>query len=412
MKKRISFVQAIATIILIAVTATVQASDWPRFLGPYGNGIAPADSSLNTDWKAKPPQTLWTADLGMGASSFAVADGKAITLGNKDNVDTIVCFEANSGKVLWQHSYDEPKEAKYYPGGTSSTPTIDGDRVYVVSKQGKLFCFEFSSGKILWEVDYQEDLDGRRQGWGWAAAPVVYGDQLIIDPGAKNGSIVALDKLTGKALWSMGSEEPGYATPVVYQANGSDHLAVFHKKGIAGYSIEKRGDPLYYYSWRTNYGVNASNPHYQNGKLFIGSGYGSGYAVLDIGGQEPELLHRDRELELKFQTSLHVGDRIIAHFGDEKKANDLVAMDFASGDIHWRHEMPGKFGNAIAVGDNLIVLTDSGHVVVGEDRGERFQELARKQILDGLCWAPPSYADGKLYLRSLQGDAACLDVSN
>ena len=411
MKKRISFAPAIAATLLIAASSLTQASEWPRFLGPEGNGIAPADPSLNTDWNANSPKALWTASLGMGASSFAVADGKAITLGNKDDVDTIACFDANTGKVLWQHSYEEPKEAKFYPGGTSSTPTIDGERVYVVSKQGKLFCFEFDTGKILWQVDYQDDLDGRRQGWGWAAAPLVYGDQLIIDPGAKNGSIAALDKLTGKLLWSMGSEEPGYATPVVYQANGSDHLAVFHRKGIAGYSIEQRGDPLYYYSWRTNYGVNASNPHYQDGKLFIGSGYGSGYAVLDISAREPKLLHRDRGLELKFQTSLHIGDRIIAHFGDEKKAKDLVAMDFATGEIHWRHAMPGKFGNAIAVGDKLIVFTESGHIVIGEDRSDRFQELVNEKVLGGLCWAPPSYANGKLYLRSLQGDAVCLDVS-
>lgn len=390
---------------------SLQASDWPRFLGPNGNGQVPAGLSLNTDWQSAPPATLWTADLGSGCSSFAIAEGKAITLGNANNVDTIRCFDAATGEVIWSHSYDEPKEAKYYPGGTTATPTIDGDRVYVVSKQGKLFCFEFETGEILWEHDYKSDFDGRRQGWGWACSPLVYGDLLIIDPGAKDGSIVALNKRTQEVVWKIGSNEPGYAMPVVYQADGRDHLAVFHRKALAAYSLEPPEGPLFTYSWRTNYGVNASNPHYRDGKMFIGSGYGSGYGVIDVSDNQPELLHRDRGLELKFQTSLLVDDRIIAHFGDEKKGNDLVAMDFESGNLHWRHEMPGKFGNAIAIGETIIVFTDSGHVVAGKDRGDRFEEQANRKFLDGLCWAPPSYADGKLYLRSLQGDAICLDLT-
>ncbi len=387
------------------------SADWPRFLGPNGNGVVAEDAALSTDWKKNPPKTLWTRQLGLGCSSFAIADGRALTLGNNNGEDTVWCLDAKSGALIWKHTYEEPKAAKYYSGGTSSTPTIDGDRVYTVSKQGKLFCLDFDSGKVLWERSYSDDFDGRRQSWGWAASPVVYKDLLLIDPGAKNGALVALDKRSGEPVWSIGDEEPGYATPVVYQDQGRDRVSVFHKKALVGYDLESPGDPLFRYSWRTSYGANASNPHFRNGKFFLSSGYGSGYAVIDVTQSEPELLHRDRELILKVQTSVLVGDHVIAHYGGDGDPRDLVALNFDTGDIAWREKVPGDLGNVIAVGEHLIVFTDSGHVILGKDAGDRFQELGRKHALLGTSWAPPSYSNGKLYLRNNLGKAVCLDVS-
>ena len=400
-----------ASAALLFTAGIAQSEDWPRFLGPNGNGSISQDTGLNTDWKSDPPNSLWTGNVGLGCSSFAIADGKALTLGNRNDVDTVWCFDAASGAVIWKSSYDEPTQAKYYSGGTSSTPTIDEDRVYTVSKSGKLICFDLESGEIHWEKNYEKDFDGRKQSWGWAASPVVYGDLLLIDPGAKKGALVALNKMTGAFVWAAGDEEPGYATPVIYNANGKDYAAVFHKKALVGYDLANPGDPVYRYSWRTSYGANASNPHYRDGKIFIGSGYDSGYAVIDVTQGEPKLLHRDREWILKVQTSILAGDNVIAHFGGDGDPRDMVALDFDSGEVRWKQKMPGDLGNVIAVGENLIVFTDSGHVILGTDQGERFQELGRKHALLGTSWAPPAYADGRLYIRNNLGKVVCLDVS-
>lgn len=391
--------------------STADSSDWPRFLGPNGNGVILEDDTLNTDWKASPPKTLWTRQIGLGCSSFAIADGKALSLGNNKDQDTVWCFDAKTGALIWKHTYDEPKGAKYYSGGTSSTPTVDGDRVYTVSKQGKLFCLNLSLGDVIWERNYSDDFDGRRQSWGWAASPVVYKNLLLIDPGAKDGALVALDKTNGEVVWKIGNEEPGYSTPVVYQDQGRDRVSVFHKKALVGYDLENPGEPLFRYSWRTSYGANASNPHYQDGKFYFSSGYGSGYAVIDVTKPEPELLHRDRELILKVQTSVLVGDRVIAHYGGDGKPGDLVALNFDSGEIAWKQKVPGDLGNVISIGEHLIVLTDSGHVILGKDQGNHFQELGRKHVLLGTSWAPPAYANGYLYLRNNLGKAISLDVS-
>ncbi len=405
-----NFKYVIATSAILALQASF-ANDWPRFLGPNGNGIIENDSQLRLDWEANPPKSKWTHQVGKGCSSFAISDGKVLTLGNQDGQDTLWCFDALSGDLIWKHSYDEPLAAKYYSGGTSSTPTIDGKRVYSVSKSGKLFCLDLDSGKILWQKDYVRDFRGRKGGWGWAASPIVSGDLLFIDPGAKDGALAALDKQTGKLAWKAGNDEPGYATPVFFKHEGRKAIALFHKKALVGYDLEQPGQTLFRFSWRTSYGANASNPHYDNGKFFISSGYGSGYAVIDINRDEPEVLHRNRQLILKVQTSLKIGDRVIAHYGGDGKPGDLTALDFETGDILWEAKMPGDLGNLIAIGDNLIVLADSGHIILGKDAGNQFQEISRHKVLSATSWAPPAYANGHIYVRNNLGETVCLDVS-
>ena len=123
---------------IVAIELQTSRADWPRFLGPNGNGIIAQDDAFNADWTSQPPTALWSRQVGIGCSSFAIAGEKVFTLGNQNNEDTVWCFDRESGKVIWKYTYDEPKGAKYYTGGTSYTHTIDGDRVYTVSKQGKL----------------------------------------------------------------------------------------------------------------------------------------------------------------------------------------------------------------------------------------------------------------------------------
>ncbi|MDG2256372.1 MAG: PQQ-binding-like beta-propeller repeat protein [Opitutaceae bacterium] len=401
----------IVSISALLASQVAIATDWPRFLGPNGNGIVKNDPQLRLDWKTNPPKTAWTYQAGKGCSSFAISNGKVLTLGNQDGQDTLWCLDTLNGDLIWKHSYDEPLAAKYYTGGSSSTPTIDGKHVYSVSKSGKLFCLDLDSGNVLWQKDYVKDFNGRKGGWGWAASPVVSDDLLFIDPGAKDGALVALDKKTGDLKWKAGNDEPGYATPILYEHEGRKSLALFHKKGLVGYSLKRPGDTNFRFSWRTSYGANASNPHYHNGTFYISSGYGSGYAVIDIASDEPEIIHRDRKLILKVQTSLKIGNRIIAHYGGDGKPGDLVAMNIETGDILWEAKMPGDLGNLIAIGDNLINLADSGHIILGKDTGNQFQEISRHKILSGTSWAPPAYANGRLYIRNNQGEAICLNVS-
>ena len=129
------------SLVLAAVLAFFQgvAADWPQWRGPNRNGISA--EKVNAHWPIEGPRVLWRASAGFGFSSVSVSRGRAFTMGNSDNRETVFCFDAVSGKPVWKHSYPSKLGAVYHEGGPVSTPTVQGDHVYTISKWGDVFCF-------------------------------------------------------------------------------------------------------------------------------------------------------------------------------------------------------------------------------------------------------------------------------
>ena len=157
--------------------------------------------------------------------------------------------------------------------------------------------------------------------------------------------------------------------------------------------------------------MNASNPQYHNGKLFIASGYGMGYSVLDVTGSKPRILHQDHDLRMIFQNSVRTGSTVMGVFGDKRINAELIRMDMASGKIHWRRKMPGTRGSCALVGDTFLLLSETGDLIAGKVSDRGFTETGRRKILSQRCWSPFAVAGGKLFARNNNGDAICLDVS-
>jgi len=244
-------------LLFLLLSGTVMASTWSSYLGPNGNGTA--EGKIPAEVQRKGPRTLWTAKIGKGCSSFTVADGRAFTLGNSNDRDTLWCFDAESGKVIWKKTYDEKLAPKFYDGGPGATPIVDNGRVYNLSKSGRLSCHDSKSGDEEWVVAFQDDLSGNMPTWGYSSSPVVYGDTLICLPCSKEGALVTLDKKTGKLVWqSSNSARPGYSAPVLYQHKGKDAAVVFHGRSLVGYDLSAKGEVLYEFEWRTPYDVKSS----------------------------------------------------------------------------------------------------------------------------------------------------------
>ncbi|MFV1993929.1 MAG: PQQ-binding-like beta-propeller repeat protein, partial [Verrucomicrobiales bacterium] len=195
------------------IPPTLHAADWPQYLGPDRNGVS-NETDWNRDWAAREPTVLWKADVGAGCSSIAIADGRAYTMGHSRGKDRVLCLDAATGKKIWEHRYPQELDGGLYQGGPSATPTVDGEHVYTVSKNGDLLCLASATGEVLWAKNYLRDFGGRKQMYGWAASPLVRGGKLFVDPGGPGAAAVALDKLSGETLWQSGDESPGYASPV------------------------------------------------------------------------------------------------------------------------------------------------------------------------------------------------------
>ena len=179
---------ALASAMLFCSTAPLRAGDWPRWLGPNGDNVAPDAAGFNPDlgkWKV-----AWKAAVGRGYAAVAVAGGRAYTLGHDEKAqETVYCFDATTGAVLWKHAYDAQLMPKMHPGGPNATPTIVGGKVITVSKDGQVFCLAADKGTQLWQASLVDGAGLALPRWGFASSAVVDGPQVLFG----GGKVAALD---------------------------------------------------------------------------------------------------------------------------------------------------------------------------------------------------------------------------
>ena len=163
---------------LLALTAP--AEDWPQWRGPGRDGISNEKEWL-ASWPSTGPKKLWESNIGIGYSSVSVGKGHLYTMGNVAEVDHVYCFDAETGKTVWKHEYPcSSKDPNGYPG-TRCTPTLDGDRVYTVSRQGNFFCLDTSSGAVKWSKDFKTDFEAKVPQWGFSGSPLLEKDWVLAE---------------------------------------------------------------------------------------------------------------------------------------------------------------------------------------------------------------------------------------
>lgn len=384
-------------------SSAVIAADWPIWRGPARDGI-----TQEKEWKlAAEPKVVWEAEVGLGFSSFVIAEGRVLTTGHADDQDTVYCLDAKTGKEVWKHSYAADLGDKYYEGGTSATPTIDGDKVYHLSRWGDLFCFEAATGKVVWNKNVQQETGANIPDWGFAGAPLVQANLLIINVG-KAG--MAVDKTSGKIIWKSEVDSAGYSTPYPFKSGGRDLAVIGSADSYIAVDV-KTGEQLWTYRWNTRYGVNASDPILSGDQLFISTGYNKGCTLLKLGSGEPEKVWESKVLKNQFNSSVLIGGYLYGIDGDHNSRGSLKCVQFSDGKEMWAENQIG-FGSLTASADGrLLVLTAKGELVEVKASPEGYEETTRAQVLSGKCWSAPVLANGLLYARNAEGHVVCLDVA-
>jgi outer membrane protein assembly factor BamB len=383
----------------LAYSLTADAADWFRWRGPDLNGIS-KETGWQTVWPADGPRQLWKASVGTGFASFSVANGRVYTSGNANDTDTIFCWDAATGKELWHFSYPSALNPKFYEGGTSATPTVDGGKLYAFGKWGDLFCFDAATGAIIWSTNVAKGLDLQVAQWCFASSPLIEGDLLVLNAGTEG---LALNKQTGKVIWSTGKEPAGYATPQPYGEGDAD-LAIFGGNFIYGVAL-KDGHELWRSPWKTMGEINVSQPIIDHNRVFISSGYNVGAALLDISGKEPQVIWQNRNMRNHFNSCVLWQGFI---YGPDE--DQLCCMSFDTGMVKWTDRSVGK-GSLMMADGKLVVLSEKGELMVAEASPAGFKPTSRVQVLSGKCWTTPVLSNGRIYCRNARGDVVCLDVS-
>lgn len=387
------------------ISTTAVALDWPHWRGPDYNGIS-KETGWSAQWPAEGPKVLWKANVGIGFASFAVSGGRAYTVGNEKDADTVYCFDAATGQEVWKHSSPAKLDPKYYEGGPSATPTVEGGRVYTFSKRGMAHCLDAAKGTMVWSKNLAEELGANMPTWGFASSVFIHGDLAVFNVGSTGA---AVEKQTGKVVWKSGADEAGYSTAVPFDAGGKPAVAFAIKQHVVAVTVVD-GKELWRFPWKTSYDVNASDPVIANGRLFVSSGYGHGGALLDLGSTPPKEIWQNKNMRNQFNPSVLLEGYLYGVDDDTSKSSAaLRCVDFQTGELKWT-EATG-FGSVAAADGKLIVLTAKGQLLVAGASPSGFKPAARAQVLGGKCWTAPVLANGKIYCRNAAGNVVCLDVS-
>ncbi len=392
-----------AILVSASFTVSVVADDWPHFRGPMRTGVS-AEKGWSPEALAS-PKTAWKAQVGLGFSSIVVAGGRAVTAGHADGKDTVFCFDAATGKVLWTHSYPAELGDKFYEGGTTGTPTFDGERVFWLSRWGDLMCLDASSGKAVWEKNIAKETEAPIPTWGFTGAPLVSGKLLVLNVGEAG---VAVDKATGNVAWKSGPKDAGYSTPLPVEIRGAKFVLMGNATNYLAVD-PATGREAWRFRWVTQYGVNAADPVVSGDRAFISTGYSKGGTLLELNAEEPKQLWKTKVLRTQLNAAVLHDGHLYGVDGDTVDSGSLKCVEFATGAEKWSHAGFGSGGVIIADG-KLIALSAGGELSIAPASPDGFKPVASAKVLGSKCWTAPVLANGLVYCRNSRGEIAVIDL--
>jgi outer membrane protein assembly factor BamB len=305
-----------------------------------------------------------------------------------------------NGQIMWSKPLGNSGNNDRGPG-PRGTPTIDGDRLYALTETGDLACLQIADGAVIWQRNILRDFRGSNIQWLISESPLVDGDWLIVTPGGRDATMVALDKMTGKTIWtSTGlSDEAGYASVIAADVGGVRTYMTFTADASVGVRASD-GKPMWKYAKAANRTANIATPVFFNSKVFFTSNYGVGGALLNLTAQGGEV----KATESYFTPNMknHHGGVVLVN-GYLYGYNDaiLTALQFDTGRVAWRDRSVGK-GSLTYADGNLYILGEGNVVGLVEASPEGYREKGHFEIPDsGLpAWAHPVVSGGRLYLRN------------
>jgi outer membrane protein assembly factor BamB len=316
----------------------------------------------------------------------------------------VLAFDAATGQQLWRAHTGIPfEESRGF--GPRGTPTVDGDRIYALAADGMLVCLDTATGKRLWGFNMVDYFHGHVLHWGMSESPLVEGGRLVVTPGGRGAAVVALDKMTGKALWQSQDDQAGYSSPMPFDAGGAPRIAVFTGQAAIGLDLAS-GKLLWRYERVANNVANIATPIVHDGRIFVSSDYGTGCVLLKVaadGGASE--VYFNREMRNHYSTSVLVGDYLYGF-----SSSILTAMKFDTGDVAWHNRSVGK-GSLIYADHNLYIVGEDGIIGLVEATPAGYNEKSRFEISKGgfPTWSQPVIANGKLYLRD-QDNLFCYNI--
>ncbi len=398
--------------------------EWPTFRGTDRMAVS-KETGLLQSWPEGGPKLLWKAEgAGRGYASLAIANGRMYTLGDapstaEDKDEYLVCFDLNEGKQLWKTKTGSAwNQGAPDWQGSRSTPSVDGDLVYVVTPHGELVCCESGTGYEKWRKDLKKEFGGRKgDNWGYSESVLIDGDKVVCTPGGDKTTMAALNKTTGELIWKTvreGDRGAGHASIAISEIGGTRVYVQTTASGALGVRASD-GKLMWSYPIDQTTAV-IPTPIVRGDLVFFAAGYKRGGALLkqvpaSEGDVNVEAVYGiNRELANKHGGIVLVGDYL---FGDSDDQGIPFCAELMTGTVKWKKRGSGKrSANFIAADGCLYVRFADGVIVLAKATPEDYQEVGSFKVPgsgERPSWSHPVIVDGKLFLRE-QDAILCYDI--
>lgn len=392
----------------VAASVKSTRSYWTNYRGPARDGRYD-EGPIRTAWPAEGLPLLWKQPIGGGYASFVVAEGMAFTIEQRRKQEVVAAYDVETGRELWTHASDAEFRESMGGDGPRATPTWEAGRLWALGAEGDLRCFDARTGKLHWSKNILTDNGASNLQWGMAAAPLIVDDKVIVLPGGRSGkSVVAYNKLTGAPIWRSLNDTQAYVSPMLVTLAGKRQILVETSNRVVGITVAD-GALLWETSWNTDMGINCAQPIVIDAnRIFISSGYGKGAALVEISSNGDGLTARkvweNSSMKNKFNSSVLYQGNV---YGLDEGI--LTCVDVKTGERRWKGGRYG-YGQVILASGHLVVITDTGELVLVNASPDKHTELAKFSALEGKTWNYPAIADGRLLVRN-QTQMACFDLS-
>jgi outer membrane protein assembly factor BamB len=392
----------VSVLVVMALAAAVQGADCLRFRGPAGDGTF-SETGLLKQWPEGGPKLAWaTKGLGQGYSSATVANGTVYVTGMDDQKQGYLFAFNLDGSPKWKTTYGAELD-KRGPAvaGTRGTPTIDGDRVFLVTGFGKLITFDAAKGQVLKTVDLLERFGGKQAQFGFAESVLVDGQRVICTPGGTDASLAAFDRNLDKVLWqTKGLSQPtGCCSARLIDDAGRRLIITMLAQSVVAVD-PGTGQVVWQHEYPHRAGVQPNPPLYGDGLVYVSSGMGVGGAVLSLAESSPSAAPKwtDKTLDCQMQGTVLVGGYI---YGTAQSGNKgLVCLEWKTGKATWNAPEVGM-GIVIAADGMLYIYAQDGKMYLVRPSPAAFEPVSQFAVSEGTNehWAHPTIANGRLYVR-------------
>lgn len=377
------------------------AREWPQFLGPERNGVY-RGPALSESWGAQGPRVMWRKPVGQGFSGPVVAQGHVILFHRVSNQEVVEALDPRTGATQWRYAYPTSYRDDFgFDEGPRAVPVVAGGVVYTFGAEGQLHAVDLAKGTKLWSEDTMRRFRVAKGFFGAAGSPIVEDGRVIANVGGPEAGIVAFEARTGKVIWTATNHAPSYSSAAAATIAGRRLAVFFTRAGLVGLD-PATGRIQFERPWRARMAasVNAATPLVVGDLVFISAEYGPGAAVFRVdGGTLTQLWASDEVLSNHYATSVHHDGYLYGFHGRQEFGPSFRAVEMRTGKVRWSEDR-FRAGSVTLAGERLLIMRETGEMILAAASPEAFRPIARAQVLPGTVRAFPALSDGFVYVRN------------